>query len=41
MELEFGGDESGCEFGVCGGTGSGTPDLRGDVMEFFAVLGRS
>lgn len=41
VELEFGGDEGGCEFGVCGGTGSGTPDLRGDIMELLAVLGGS
>jgi hypothetical protein len=39
MELEFGGDEGGCELGVCSGSGSSTPDLRGDVMKLLAVLG--
>lgn len=38
MQFEVGGDEGGCEFGVCCCTGSGTPDLRGDVVEFLAVL---
>jgi hypothetical protein len=41
VKLEFGGDESSCEFGVCGGTGSSTPYLRGDVVKLLAVLGRS
>jgi hypothetical protein len=39
VQFEFGGDESGRKFGVCGGTGSSTPDLGGDVMELLAVLG--
>ena len=38
MEFEFGGDEGGREFGVCGGSSSGTPDLRRDVVKLLAVL---
>lgn len=41
VQLEFRGDECGCEFGICGGACSGTPDLRGDVMKLLAVLKRS
>lgn len=41
MELEVGRDEGGREFGVCCGTGACAPDLRGDVVELFAVLWRS
>jgi hypothetical protein len=39
VEFELGGDEGGCEFSVGCCSGAGTPDLRGDVMELFAVLG--
>lgn len=38
MELEVGGDDGGCEFGIGGGSGTCTPDLRGDVVELLAVL---
>lgn len=38
VEFEVGGDEGGGEFGVGCGAGAGAPDLRGDVVEFFAVL---
>ena len=38
MKLEFGGDQCSCEFGICGGTSSSTPDLRGDVVKLLAVL---
>lgn len=38
VQLDVGGDEGGCEFGVCGCAGACAPDLRGDVMELFAVL---
>jgi hypothetical protein len=41
VQFEFGRDEGGSEFGICGGSGSGTPDLRRDVMKLFAVLERS
>jgi hypothetical protein len=40
VEFEVGGDEGGGEFGVGCGSGAGAPDTRGDVVEFFAVLGR-
>ena len=40
VQLEVGGDEGCCEFGVGGGAGAGTPDVGGDVVEFFAVLVR-
>lgn len=40
VELEVGGDDGGGEFGVCGGTGTCTPDLRRDVVELLAVLQR-
>lgn len=39
MQLEVGGDDGGGEFGVGGCARTGTPYLRGDVVEFFAVLG--
>jgi len=39
VKLEFGGNESSCEFGICSGSSSGTPDLRGDIMKLLAVLG--
>lgn len=38
VQLDVGGDEGSREFGVCGGAGAGAPDLRGDVVELFAVL---
>lgn len=38
VELELGGDEGGCEFGVGGGSCSCTPNLGGDVVELFTVL---
>lgn len=38
MQLELGGDEGCGKLGIGGGTGTGTPDLRGDVMKLLAVL---
>lgn len=38
VEFEVGGHECGGEFGVCGGTGTSTPDLRCDVVKLLAVL---
>lgn len=38
VQFDIGADQGGGEFGVGGCTGSGTPDLRGDVVEFLAVL---
>jgi hypothetical protein len=38
VQFEVGGDEGGGEFGVGGGAGAGTPDLRRDVVEFLTVL---
>ena len=38
VEFEIRGDDGGCEFGVGGCTRSCTPDVGGDVMEFFAIL---
>ncbi len=38
MELQIGGDERGGELSVCCGTGARAPDLRGNVVEFLAVL---
>jgi hypothetical protein len=38
VEFEVGGDDGGGEFGVGGGSCSGAPDLRGDVVELLAVL---
>lgn len=38
VQFEVGGDDGGREFGVCGCAGAGTPYLRGDVVEFLAVL---
>ena len=40
MEFEVGGDDRGCEFSVGSCAGAGTPDLRGDVVKFFAILKR-
>jgi hypothetical protein len=39
VEFEAGGDERGGKFGVSGCAGAGAEDGRGDVVEFFAVLG--
>jgi len=38
VQFDVGADQGGCEFGVGGGTGSGTPDLGRDIVEFFTVL---
>ena len=38
VEFEVRGDEGRGEFRIGSGAGTGTPDGRGDVMEFFAVL---
>jgi hypothetical protein len=38
VQFDVGGDEGGGEFGVGCCAGAGAPDLRGDVVEFFAVL---
>lgn len=38
MQLELGRDEGCGKLGIGGGTGTGTPDLRGDVMKLLAVL---
>lgn len=38
VQLDVGADQSRGELGVCGRTGSGTPDLRRDVVKLFAVL---
>jgi hypothetical protein len=38
VQFEVRRDDGGCEFRVCGGTGTGAPDLGGDVVEFLAVL---
>lgn len=38
MQFNVGRDEGGGELGVCSGTSAGAPDLRGDVMQFLAVL---
>lgn len=38
MELEVGGDDGGCEFGISSSSCTCTPDLRGDVVELLAVL---
>ena len=38
MQFQVASDEGGGEFRVGGGTGAGTPDVRGDVMEFLTVL---
>lgn len=38
VQFEVGRDDGCGELGVCGGTGSGTPDLGRDVVEFLAVL---
>jgi hypothetical protein len=40
VQFDVGADQGGCEFGVCSCTGSGTPDLGGDVVKFLAVLRR-
>jgi hypothetical protein len=38
VQFDIGADESGCEFGISGGTGTSTPDLGGDVVKLLAVL---
>lgn len=38
VQLEVGGDEGGGELGVGGGSCSGAPNLRRDVVELLAVL---
>lgn len=38
VQLNAGGDEGGGEFGVCCCSGTGAPDMRGDVVELLAVL---
>lgn len=38
MQFEIRGDDGSGEFRVRGGTGAGAPDVRGDVVEFLAVL---
>lgn len=38
VEFEIGGDDGGGEFSVCGGTGTGAPDVWGDVVKLLAVL---
>jgi hypothetical protein len=38
VQFEVGRDDGGGELGVCGGTGTSTPNVRGDVVELLAVL---
>jgi len=38
VEFEVGGHERSGELCVCRSTGTGTPDLRGDVVKLLAVL---
>lgn len=38
MQFDVGADECRGELGVCGGSGSGAPDLGRDVVQFLAVL---
>jgi hypothetical protein len=38
VQFEVGGDNGGGELCVCGGSGTGAPDVRGDVVELLAVL---
>jgi hypothetical protein len=38
MEFEVGGDDGGGEFGISSCSSAGAPYLRGNVMEFLAVL---
>jgi len=39
MQLHIGRDDGGGELGICGSTRTCTPDLGGDVVKFFAILG--
>jgi len=39
VQFEVGGDEGSGKFRVGGCAGASAPDVGGDVMEFFAVLG--
>ena len=38
MKFDIGANESSCELGISGGTGTSTPNLRGDVVKLLAVL---
>lgn len=38
MEFEVGGDECSGKFSVGGCAGTGTPDLRGYIVEFLTIL---
>lgn len=41
MQLHIGAYEGGREFGISGGTGTSTPDLRGDIVKLLTVLMRN
>jgi hypothetical protein len=38
VQFEVRGDDGSCELGVCGGSGTGAPNVGGDVVELLAVL---
>jgi hypothetical protein len=38
VKFDIGGDEGGGEFGISSCAGTSAPYLRGDVVQFFAVL---
>lgn len=38
VQFQVRGDDGSCELGVCCGTGTGAPDLRGDVVQLLAIL---
>lgn len=38
VQLEVGRDDGGGELGVGGGSGTCTPDVRGDIVQLLAVL---
>lgn len=38
VEFQVRGDQGGREFSVSGCAGAGAPDLRGDIVQFLAVL---